>query len=548
MRFSFTKAISLFPAAILISTACTLSVPSGATDVGASGDSDVADRATVTPGGDGTATSLPTADPDPALQLDAEVDRILQSFGPWTARQIPPFEDTREVAEDSFETPDRVLVQCAPALQPRTFRPGVFDEFATFPFSGTVLPGLIVEGDPIQDGDLRVVPLDRAPLPLVVNLASESPTVVIDDPTPASLQQGVAQLMQAADARRTGLSVVPANIRFVQREVSSYEEAVLSMGISLRYDSPGLQGEFKSTFEQQRGTQKHSIMVRLLQPMFTINADQSAVQTPGDYFNPETMVDEVEELVDLGRMGAGNPPVLIDAVTYGRVVYMTVTSTKVSSAEELSAAVSGAYGAYSGDATVNERHRAVLNESEIRIEAAGGNDDVALNALKSGQIQDFMEAVDTSTAAPLSMVLRTLDGTKLEVVDEATITDVGCTRTTKPNEIGFQLEVGNATSVTMRINGKTINSYGANTFQYVDVTPSREPGINNRVELVYNPPSCIGGSMRVSFKVNGNKGKEWRIAGHAGEWACSETGTWNIDFDTGTVTLASGPPALRPTN
>jgi hypothetical protein len=53
--------------------------------------------------------------------------------------------------------------------------------------------------------------------------------------------------------------------------------------------------------------------------------------------------------------------------------------------------------------------------------------------------------------------------------------------------------------------------------------------------------------MTVSFLVNGRayKDRQWRIAGSAGEWACRETGTWNIDRAAGTVNLADGPPALR---
>lgn len=478
--------------------------------------------------------------------LDPAVDQALGSYGPWQAREIPPFADGRSLDEDKFDAADRIAVTCKPALEPRTFRPGVFDQFATFPFSGDVLPGLLVDGNRIEDGDLNVLPLDRDPIPLLVDLASEAPTVTVDEPNPSSLRQAVAQLMRDADARITDLSVVPANIRFVQQEVHSYEEAVLSMGVSLRYDSPDLRAKFESAFEQQKGTEKHSVMVRLLQPMFTISADRSGIRSPGDYVDPATTMSEIQQLEGQGRLGQGAPPVLIDAVTYGRVVYMTVTSTEVTSSDQLTAAVSASWGNVSGTGDLSKAHKDVLEQSEIRVEAYGGDDDLALTALRNGTIQGFMQQVNTSTAAPLSMVLRTLDGAKLSIEDAATITDIGCDRVKKADTYKLVIDITDDVWADLTINRKKIATFKSSHSSY-DITKHLRAGSNNTVELYYRPSWCVGGSMTTSFLVNGQAAKEWRIRGHAGEWACAETGTWHIDTRDSSVSLASGPPALRET-
>lgn len=496
----------------------------------------------------GSTTQPPGSTTLPAPVRDPLVAQTISSFNPWRAEEYVA-QDGRNLSTDTFEQPNRVVVTCAPATQPRSSGPVVFDDFATFPFSGDVLPGLIVEGRGVEQGDLRVIPLERAELPLVVNLASETPSVVVADPSPSSLRQGVSDLMRAADQRLTGLPVVPANIRFVVNKASSFEEAVLGMGVSLRYASEDLDASFKSTFEQRTGIERHSVTMRLLQPMFTISADRSRVANPGDYFGTSVTGASVDAVVAQGRMGTDNPPVLIDAITYGRAVYMTVTSSSVTNADDLRVAVTGAYGGFSGEASVEEKNRKIVNESEIRVEAFGGNQDVALQALKSGSIQDYMESVDTSTAAPLSMVLRTLDGTQLAVTDQATITDIGCTRRTKPNEVGLQLDVAKSTTVVVTINGTKVGTYKGSTSPFIDLSSRLRAEGNNRVEIQYKPPTCVGGSMTASFKVNGStyQGKQWRIAGHAFEWACTETGTWNVDLGKGTVALASGPPALRET-
>jgi hypothetical protein len=483
----------------------------------------------------------------PGPVTDPEVGRRLATFGPWVARDLPPFTDDRDLQPDTFETADRVTVTCAVGPTPRTIAPAPFNDFAAFPFSGDKLPGLIVEGGLIEDGDLRVLPLPRASVPLVVNLASEAPSVVVGQPSPTSLQNAVSELMRAADARVSGLSVVPANVRFVQKEVSSYEEAVLSMGVSLRYDSPDLQAAFKSDFEQKRGVERHSVMVRLLQPMFTIRVDKSQIFGPGDYFSSDASLAQVEDLVGQSRLGAENPPVLIDEVTYGRVVYVTVTSSKVTSSDELKVAISGAYNGFSGEANLENKNRKIVDESEIRVEAFGGNDDVALAALRSGKIQDFMESVDTSTAAPLSMVLRTLDGTKLEVTDQATINDYGCTRRAKPNEISMQIDIAGDAWGILHINGARIRTIKENESRRISLDSWLRNDSNNRIEIDYWPTVCIGGSMTVSFLVNGKafEGRQWRIAGTAGEWACRHTISWNINKTAGTVEYTDGPPAMR---
>ena len=535
----------------VIGSSCSLTVPDDilTIDGGGTGTTGTVPPATTVPGTGGTTDPTDPPGPGPsttAATVDPAVHQVLASYGPWQARDLPPFTDDRALVDDTFETSDRVVVTCA-VQPPRTIAPGPFSDFAAFPFSGYTLPGLVVEGGLIEDGDLRVLPLPRAPLPLVVNLASEAPTVMVDDPSPTSLQQAVAQLMRTADERVSGLSVVPANVRFVQKEVSSYEEAVLSMGVSLRYDSQALQAEFASEFEQQRGVEKHSVMVRLLQPMFTISVDRSRIVNPGDYFSPAVTVTQLDELAGQDRVGVDNPPVLIDAVTYGRVVYVTVTSTTVTSAEELKVAVSGAYNGFSGDASVETRNRQIIDQAEIQVEAFGGNDDVALGALKSGNVQDFMESVDTSTAAPLSMVLRTLDGNKLEVTDEATINDIGCTRQAKPNEISMQIDVAGDAWATLWVNGTKVTTTKQDTSRRVSLDPWLRENSNNRIELDYWPTVCVGGSMTVSFLVNGEayRGRQWRIAGNAKEWACRETGTWNINRTAGTAELIDGPPALR---
>ncbi len=480
-----------------------------------------------------TTSTIPM--PDPA------VDARLAAYGPWQARPLAPFQDARTLTADSWIEANRIQVSCRPSAEPRTFRAGPFDTFAAFPFTGDLLPGLVVDGSLIEDGDLQVLPLARSPIPLRVDLASAAPTVMVDDPTPSSLQQAVGQLMRDADARLTGLPVVPADISLVQSTASSYEEAILDMGVSLRYDSPGLRASFGSSFEQRKGQERHTVVARLTQPMFSINADRSAKTTPGSYFAPSTDMEDLTRIEGQGRAGSGSPPVLIDSVTYGRIVYLTATTTNASHATDLEAAIAWSYGGLSGDANVDSHYEQILRESEIQIEVLGGNDDSALEAaraaLRSGSIGEFMKAVDTTTAKPLELVLRTLDGTKLSVTDEARVFDINCSRSQRDRNVGMQLDLVSSSAV-LTVNGQEVRTYKGSNF--IDLSGLLRKDTNTRIELHYWPPTCIGGSMTVSFLIDGTASDEWRAAGAWNAWVCDSKSIWNFDYESGRISFVSG--------
>ncbi len=477
----------------------------------------------------------------PLTPVDPAVVTALQGYGAWTPRARAPFEDTRALTADHWVDANRQAITCTPSAQPRLVRPGSFDTFPTFPFSGDVLPGLIVQGDRVEQGDLQVLPLDRAPLPLRVDLASDAPTVLVGKPTPSTLQQAVGELVRAADARLTGLPVVPADVRLSQSTASSYEEAVLDMGVSLRYDSPGLRARFGSSFEQKSKQERHTVVARLMQPMFTISVDRSGIRNAGSYFAGAVTTADLDQLASQSRVGQGNPPVIVDSVTYGRVVYLTVTSTSGVDSTALKAAISGSYGGFSGDAKVAAKHKKILEDSETQIDVIGGNDAKALAAgkaaLTSGRIAEFLESVDTSTAKPLTMVLRTLDGTKLRITDVAKVTDLVCTHAAEPRRVELQIDLGGGAIASLYVNGPAVKAI--ETSQRLDITTWIRQDTDNRIELWYRPKTCISGSMAVTFLVDGVATRQWRAAGNAGRWVCDSTSAWRLDT-SGKITLLNG--------
>jgi hypothetical protein len=504
---------------------------------------DVTTAPTPTAVGQGTVT-VPATTPTPdstttttmAVQ-DPEVNQVLANYSSWTT-PTKVSSDSRSLTDTSWTTPasgttPKVQTACL-VDEPHTIS-RTFDELAAFPFGGQIAPGLIVEGGGVTEGDLRVLPLDRAPLTLISSLDSANPVVGVDEPTGASLQEAVSQLKRDADTQLTGIDVTPADITYTREETHSFEESFLGMGMSLHYASPAVQARFDSSFEQEQSTDKHSIVVSLVQPMFTIRIDQSGVRSPGDHLDVSTTTDEIDALAAQGRISADAPPVIIDSVTYGRVMYFTMTSSTVASSTDLELAVEAAWGNIGGNASLKEEQLKVLSQSRIELIAIGGDQDVALGAIRSGQLSDFFARVNTTTAAPITMTLRTLDGDIVNVADEATLQSVSCSDEVLPYE--FTVEVRNLNGkAIVQVNDQEITSFANASGVQTAVVPANQlrPG-GNTLKIEYSDWfPCVGSSITASILVD-----QSRVPGSTLEWnapACWFEIVWDIDTTTGTVT------------
>ncbi len=280
-----------------------------------------------------TTSTTSTTSTTVAPEVDPVVAATLDAYSAWT---VPVLEsaDARTLSADSWsdvaDDGSKTRVSCTPNTLPQLSQ--TFEQFPAFGFTGTLAPGLVVEGAGVEAGDLRAVALARAPLTLVSSLASANPTELVEAPDSTTLAEAVARLKRDADARLTGIDVVPSDITYTRSETHSFEQSSLELGVSLRYDGPMRQAGLDSSFSQESQTEKHSIVVKLIQPMYTIRMADDSLLGAADYFSADVTEAEVDGLVDSGDVGPANPPLVVDEVTYGRVMYFTMTSSSVSSA------------------------------------------------------------------------------------------------------------------------------------------------------------------------------------------------------------------------
>ncbi len=428
-------------------------------------------------GNTGPRTTTPNPTPKPTI--NPAVANELASYADWTTPVHVDSDDRSGVLSSGTIVVDgrRIERQCEPVgIAPMS---PVFREFPVNAFAGTALPGLIVEGAGVEDGDLRVVPLARQPFNLVASVDSTNNVQFVSNPQTSGIQTAVTALKRDADVRLSadGVDVVSNDITFNSQTAYSFEQTALNLGVSLRYKKLLSEASLDASFSHTRTEQRHSISVQLVQPMFTIRMERDQLEDAADYFDASVTASQVDSLVDAGRLGPDNPPLVIDSVTYGRILMFTMTSSAVSDASELSAIIEGTHKGIDGQATLTTEQLEILSKSEINVLSLGGGAEQARAAIVNNNLSSYFGPSNTTTAAPLTMTMRTLDDKLVDVQDEVTLKRIVCNDTDRPHE--FQVIVSNidngSVTVTSEKGGQIGNVVNENT---------DAGGVNNLVEII----------------------------------------------------------------
>ncbi|HEU4365236.1 MAG TPA: thiol-activated cytolysin family protein, partial [Candidatus Krumholzibacteria bacterium] len=233
-----------------------------------------------------------------------------------------------------------------------------FDDIIAVGANATALkPGMIVQGNGVKDGSLSTIGLKRSPLSLSINLALEDPSRTVENPSSSTIQDAIASLQRDADDRIGNLDVVPAQINFKAESAYSVQQAMLSAGLSVRYSAVLASGSVAGSLSQSSSVKRRSVLVKLLQPMYTISFADDEKAEPADFFSPDLMEADFERQREQGTMGPGNLPCYVQSVTYGRMVVYAMTTTETTTDDEYKLAVQASYGAWSGSGSINTRQR-----------------------------------------------------------------------------------------------------------------------------------------------------------------------------------------------
>ncbi len=489
--------------------------------------------ATNTPPTVQTPGTTPEPTPEgPGYSTDPAVNDLFASMREWNPA-VETATDTRELRAGAFRQ-GNYNYQCTVEGGELTRR---FDEFPAAAFQGTLVPGLFIDGDALLSGKVAPLPLDRAPMELVISLASENPVVSVANPTTATLQQAISALQRDADARVSGIDVVPADIDYVRKEAYSFEQTALDLGFSLRYEGPLLQAGLDSSFSSKDSFEQHTILVRMVQPMYTISFVDDTIFEPRQLLGANVTADQVNAAIAAGRLQDDRPAVYIKSVTYGRTMLFTMTSSQVDKTSDLLVAMNAAYGSWSGEGSISTEHKEILANTEIRMIAIGGDTSSAEAAIKSANPGDYFNGANTANAAPLSFRVATLGGQQAHVEDSITFQQQDCSRSPyvapKPtyafrfvvSQVEGWANIALGDSVKAETDG---NGWDQGRTEYT-FSGNNVPGGNQTIRVNFGRAFCVDSKVNVKVYINGTFADEKFFNG------CAVAGAfeWTINKDTG---------------
>lgn len=291
-----------------------------------------------------------------------------------------------------------------------------------------VLPGALIEGESLRNGEIDILPIARSDVNLRIDVSIEDATLTVPSPAaPDAIYDAVTNMRREADPRlnETGVDIIAANLEYRVTEAYSYEQAMLDIGLSAEYASDSISANFNSTFSSEQSVETHTVMATLFHPMYTIVFDDSEI-TPAGFFSDDVKMTDIEQLAERDRIGSENLPLYIKSVTYGQMILFTVSNSNIDSTEELQVAVSGVVGAFKGEATLEQSYVRTLQNSDIQVYSIGGDRDTAFEALRTGDLSLFFNPGASTTAEVLYMTANTLDGNSAAMIDRASFTERDC--------------------------------------------------------------------------------------------------------------------------
>lgn len=225
-----------------------------------------------------------------------------------------------------------------------------------------VWPGQVIQGKALLSGDVAPVgPLPRSPgtvsvvTDLISNSAGAGQSQAIQSPSSASIDAARRSIIQQVSPMDS-----PGILKIGVDKASTLREVGAKLGLTVKGSNFGVDANASLT-----QSYKQSVAVAVIRQIF-----YSVTFTPGGpgaegFWDGDVDFDDVEPFV-----GAGNPPLYIDSVQYGRLICLTAQGS-FSSSELTAALKANVQGATSVTGSVDVRAKEVLENSQVKAYTIG---------------------------------------------------------------------------------------------------------------------------------------------------------------------------------
>jgi thiol-activated cytolysin len=410
----------------------------------------------------------------------SDIDELVRSIAPLAAdppsrEEGPPLPATREGD-----------YQCIVRPVTETRR---HEELVAFAANSEAMwPGALVRGDSIASGLFTQIVRPRAPATISVSLENIDGrrSAVMEEPSLSAFREALGGILAQEVTGATA-----ANLYAEIEEVHTEDQLAMALGASVSVT--GLPAQLAASFDFSDQEMRSRYLVKYVQSYYTVDLDQP--RAPSDVFAPDVHRDDLRDVV-----GAGNPPLYVSSVTFGRVVLFTFESTY--SADEMGAALEFVYAGgadVSGDVSVS--YRDIVSRSKITAYILGGSGGDAAGSLGSYEdlidfIQDGGDYSRTSPGAPIAYKLAYLadnEPARMSFADQ--YDEKRCERVSQ--KVLIRLEKIDVMTVGGEIGeGDGLEVYGA-----IQATGSAGPvtiferGREDRIEIKQGQPWPQGGSV-----------------------------------------------------
>jgi hypothetical protein len=351
----------------------------------------------------------------PSDVVVADVNEFLVGLPTW--EQFSPNQGDSEAAIGDPETIEEVVdgqdFVCETTPFSITRTP---DKIVTMnPDLEVLWPGSLLQGQgyAMGIGSLAELPIrERAPLTIAIDLLTSNNTRTVADPTLATVNQAIGELIQAAtDAGHAAGS----NVLFTQERMHTVSQGLLKMGLSAKYTG----AEINSNLEVSYSAERTNVTAYFIQRMFTVSVVLPS--TPQAFFSSDFSTDKLQDQVDRGRVGPDNLPVFVSNISYGRMLVFSLSSQATEAEIQSTLNVVLESGGSGGGANLTAEQQALMENAQIKVVTVGGDASHALALIRSGNLSEFFRTDATLTSArPISYTIRNLADNTIAKVSETT--------------------------------------------------------------------------------------------------------------------------------
>ncbi len=281
-------------------------------------------------------------------------------------------------------------------------------------FADLIWPGSIVRGRSLESGALTPVVLPRrSGTVTVTNLTKQGGagssipiySFSMEKPSLASVLLGI----QGAVTQQM-TTTAAADFTYSSSEFHSVDQALQIIGVSRNWLNRTLMTAIESSFSPG----KSNFVVRYVQAYYTASFD--APEAPETVFGASTDL-ELARMAFVADDGQADPPGFISSVTYGRDLYLIVSSSE--SASNVKNALDAAFRPefINGAAALNPSQEAILRSATITPLVFGGSAATSSLTVSSqdafrGYIRSGLEFSPSSPGAPIFWQMRWLRSNK----------------------------------------------------------------------------------------------------------------------------------------